>query len=211
MTNEDFISGLQGQLSAPLPGESAQRSMAPPDRELRSILSKTPDRVIDAAVLILLYQMNGSLNTAFIKRTEYPGPHSGQISFPGGRSDMGDKDLWETALREAKEEIGIEPENVEKLGSLTPLFIPVSQFMVYPFIGFTPVEVSFRKQPEEVQFILTVELKELLDPGKRSQMKVPVAGRQISVPCINVGGHQIWGATAMILGEFFPGSKCRQA
>ena len=117
-------------LEGPLPGESAQLKMAPTYR------GSFPDQkeAIRAAVLALLYPSGGVAHLVFIKRNEYDGPHSAQVSFPGGAWEEGDDSLEQTAIRETREELGIQ-DDIEILGALTPLHIPVSNFLVYPFVG----------------------------------------------------------------------------
>ncbi|MBE9518912.1 MAG: CoA pyrophosphatase, partial [Bacteroidetes bacterium] len=113
-----------------LPGEKAQLRMAPTFRgNLTSV-----GLPIEAAVLVLFYPSDGKTHLVFIKRNEYDGPHSAQVSFPGGAREANDLSLEETALRETREELGVDGQ-IEVLGALTPLHIPVSNFMVYPFVG----------------------------------------------------------------------------
>ena len=176
--------------------------MAPPDRDLQHITIESSGEAQLAAILILLYVRNGTFYTVFIKRTKYPGPHSGQISFPGGKTDPEDMDLSHTAIREAREEIGIDPSKLQIIGKLSPLFIPVSNFIVHPYIGFQYSLPRFKIQASEVQFLLDVELIDLLKPKTHAFMDIIIQGREIKVPCYGFKDHRIWGATAMILSEF---------
>jgi len=195
-----FIHNLQQELIKDLPGDPYQYLMAPADRRIRQV--EMSGRPRDAAVLILLFQKNHKLETVFIKRTQYPGPHSGQISFPGGKADSSDPDLQFTALRETHEEIGIDPQSIRILGSLTPLDIPVSNFKVHPFIGFSQTMSGFVIRQEEVQLLLTEKLDNLNNPGNRANMNIIMGNESFKAPCFIVGEHRIWGATAMILMEF---------
>ena len=118
-----------------------------------------------AAVLILLYPHNGSIHTVFMQRPVYDGVHGGQISFPGGKMEPEDKDVIQTALREANEETGVDPSKVIITGTLTPLFIPVSNMIVTPVIGWINEKPLFKYQAEEVVFLIDADLKKLLDPA----------------------------------------------
>jgi len=200
MDHMAFIQNIQNELLKDLPGHSYQYQMAPADRHIRHLrMEGTPK---NAAVLILLYALQDGLETVFIKRTQYPGPHSNQISFPGGKADPSDPDLQFTALRETREEIGVDPGQINILGALTPLDIPVSNFKVFPYIGFTQSISKFTIQMQEVQFLLTEKLEVLNHPMNHGTMEVMIQEKPFQVPCFIIGEHRIWGATAMILREF---------
>jgi 8-oxo-dGTP pyrophosphatase MutT (NUDIX family) len=183
-------------LSQKLPGELAHLRMAP---TFRGNLNSEKE-AMDAAVMTLFYPWDGKANLVFIKRNEYDGPHSAQISFPGGARETGDLSMKETAIRETREELGIRGP-IEVLGSLTPLHIPVSNFMVYPFVGWMKDAPVFHPDPTEVQYAIEVPLDALLDPlncdsETRYHHEMPV-----EAPFYRVGEEKIWGATAMILCE----------
>ena len=163
------------------------------------------DHAVKSSVLILLYpgQKSGSLLFALIQRPEYDGVHSGQISLPGGRFEEEDGDLTRTALRESNEEIGIQPEGVEIIGSLSELYIPPSNFMVYPFIGYTNVRPEFVPDKKEVENIIETDLADLLNDKNIKTKEIKIRnGIKITAPCYEIDGNIIWGATAMILSEF---------
>lgn len=130
--------------------------------------------------------------------------HKGQISFPGGKREKDDVDLAASAVRETEEEIGVHRESIRVLRTLTPLYIPVSNFLVHPFLGITDVLPTFVPQPEEVDDILEVPLRDILDPTRRRQIDIPIqSGLTLqNVPYYDLGGQVVWGATAMILSEF---------
>ena len=207
MTDTDtFIQTLRTRLAAPLPGREAQYKMAFAHRveELKRRLNP-PDNAKTACVLLSLWQELGVWHTALIRRTENPRDrHSGQISFPGGRHDQGDGSYAHTALREAHEEIGIPPEDVEILGALTELYIPVSNFSVYPFIGVLSKPPAFQLQPGEVQQVFAPAVAHFQDPASRSIADVLVGQEFLvkEVPCFVLDDRPVWGATAMILSEF---------
>lgn len=198
MNNSAFISELRIQLKKALPGEAAQLKMAPSYRHLIPINEKSGD----AGVMLLIYPLSGELTTVFMQRTEYPGLHSGQISFPGGRFEHDDIDLRTTALRETEEEFGINAPSIDVLGKLSPLFIPVSCIEVHPYIGYLAERPMFLPNPKEVACLIEVKISDLLKASiikKKPHLYKDFNG---SIPYYEVNGSHIWGATAMILAEF---------
>ena len=179
-----------------LPGEKAQLRMAPTFRgNLTSV-----GLPIEAAVLVLFYPSDGNTHLVFIKRNEYDGPHSAQVSFPGGAREANDLSLEETALRETREELGVDGQ-IEVLGALTPLHIPVSNFMVYPFVGWMEKSPVFRPDPSEVQYVIEAALTGLQDPSNSDSETLYHHEQSIEAPFYRVGKDKIWGATAMMLSE----------
>lgn len=165
----------------------------------RGQVSRDKDPV-DAAVMALFYPAGRRSQLVFIKRNAYDGPHSAQISFPGGARENGDPSLQHTAIRETREELGINGK-MEVLGSLTPLYIPVSNFMVYPFVGCLFDAPVFNPDPSEVQYVVEASLEALLDPINRGSETLFHHEMPIEAPYYRVGKEKIWGATAMILSE----------
>ena len=164
-----------------------------------------PDNAKLSAVLCLLFPVDGELHVLLMKRKEDRTAHSGQVSFPGGRYDETDADLMATALREAKEEVGINEQEVEILGSLTSLYIPVSNFNVFPYVGFASERPEYNLSHNEVAYTLEVPVNELLHPGRKTvtdvvSPAVPDVIRQVRAYQL-VDGTIIWGATAMMLSE----------
>jgi 8-oxo-dGTP pyrophosphatase MutT (NUDIX family) len=197
-----FINSLEKKLKGPLPGLAAQLKMANLKRLRRGMSMDVPPDVKQGGVLILFYPVDGSANLVFIKRSEYEGVHSGQISFPGGGQERSDSSIIETALREAKEEIGIDPGQVKPIGRITTLYIPPSNFLVTPVVGYTDVTPEFTPEPEEVDHILQVPLEDLLDERNMQEKEITIIdGLVITAPCFYIDGNIIWGATAMILSE----------
>ncbi len=194
----DFLKELKEELKKDLPGEKAQTKMAP---GVRNHL-KTNEKRRNAGVLILIYEKNQEIYISFIQRTEYNGPHSGQISFPGGKSEEEDKNIIETALRETQEEIGINPEMINIYGQLTPLHIPVSNFIVYPIIGIHKATPIFNIDPLEVKKVIEVKLNDLLNPENCTSKEFKYGDLSFTAPIYNPNNITIWGATAMILSEF---------
>jgi 8-oxo-dGTP pyrophosphatase MutT (NUDIX family) len=184
------------RLQEPLPGERAQVMMAPTFR------GSFPhqDKPAHAAVLALLYPSGDEVYLVFIKRNEYDGPHSAQVSFPGGAWEARDGSLEKTAIRETREEVGVKGE-IEILGSLTPLHIPVSNYMVSPFVGWMEAPPLFHPDPVEVQYIIEAPLSGLLDLSNVDSETRYHHQRPIEAPFYRVGNEKIWGATAMMLSE----------
>jgi 8-oxo-dGTP pyrophosphatase MutT (NUDIX family) len=155
----------------------------------------------EAAVLVPLYGWPADPGLVFTERRADLRRHAGEISFPGGRQDEADADLAATALREAKEEIGLEPEAVELSGALPPTSTFVTGYRIHPFVGLVPHpdDLSLEPNPSEVETVLTFSL-ELLREGYGMRRLVR-RGVPIHTPTYTVDGHLIWGATARILGD----------
>jgi 8-oxo-dGTP pyrophosphatase MutT (NUDIX family) len=136
-----------------------------------------------------------------MQRPDYNGVHSGQISFPGGKKEPEDEDLIQTALREAFEETGVNPAKTEIIGRLTPLFIPVSNTIVYPVIGWTDEKPIFNQKSEEVLFLIDADLKRFLDASIVKTKPVEIRGEMLGVKYFDYEENTIWGATAMIINE----------
>jgi len=197
-----FIESIKKKLDSPLPGVPSQLKMASMRRIMKDGEIVVPTGVRKGGVLALFYPSNGKIYMVFIKRTEYPGVHSGQISFPGGGREQGDRDIVDTALREAEEEIGVNRNTVVPIGKLTDLFIPPSNFIVTPIVGYTNERPDFRPDPDEVDRILEFPLEELLDELNNQEKDITIfPAINLRVPCFYVAGNVIWGATAMILNE----------
>jgi len=198
-----FVHQVRNALGKSLPGWEAQVKMAHHSRKSIPEEVSIPEDASLAGILILLYPVNGCINIVFMKRSEYDGVHSGQISFPGGKMETEDLDVQETALREASEEIGINRAKTIVIGSITDLYIPPSNFRVTPTIAYTLETPRFIPDPEEVAEIIEINLPELLREETIQLKNIRVgAGFNITVPCFFIEGHIIWGATAMILSEF---------
>src|SRR6266498_899768 len=196
--HEPFIIRLKQRLTQPLPGRTAQLLMAPSFRPDLASLAST----IKAGVLILLYPDPEKLSLVLMKRNTYPGIHSAQISFPGGKSDPVDKNLIETALREANEETGVDIDTVEVVGTLTPLYIPVSGFEVYPTVAFVPGKPTFIPDATEVDYLIEEPIENLLQPGIIRTKPYRSDKYTGTIPYYDIQGEEVWGATAMILSEF---------
>lgn len=197
-----FSGALTRRLQRPLPGRDAQLKMSSLVR-IQELLRLTPsDDARLSSVLILFYPFAGKIWFTLIQRPDYKGVHGGQISLPGGKSEDTDESLIFTALREAQEEIGIIPAQVQIAGTLTEMYIPPSNFIVTPVVGFQMNRPEFRADPTEVAEIIEIKLDDLLDDTRVTRKKMRlVAGITLKVPAFYIDGHVIWGATAMILSE----------
>jgi 8-oxo-dGTP pyrophosphatase MutT (NUDIX family) len=203
MTIQPQLDIVKTALTQPLLGWAAQKRLAPAHRvnQNRSLFIREDHR--DSGVLMLLYpNEQDQLHFILIRRPVYNGAHSGQLAFPGGRREA-DESLETTALRETNEEIGVPPEEITVLGELSPLYIPVSNYLVYPFVGYYPAYPVCRANPREVAEILYPSLDSLLDPSiiHVEQREFPEVG-WMDVPFYKILGQTVWGATDMILTEF---------
>jgi len=197
-----IIAQIKQALLQPLPGLEAQLRMVGRVRLMPSVI---PENSRQSAVLCLLFDTADGLNVLLMKRGEDKSAHSGQVSFPGGRYEEADKDYLNTALRECHEEVGINGTDVCVLGALTPLYIPVSNFNVHPFVGFIPGRPSYKLSKNEVAYTLEVPLNVLYAPERK--IVTDVISPAKNEPIRNVHAYQlpdgtiIWGATAMMLSE----------
>lgn len=202
MHHHVIITQLRERLKMPLPGLAAQERMM--GRVVTMPLT-VPENARPSAVLCLLFPVDDELHVLLMKRREDKTAHSGQVSFPGGSYDETDADLKATALREAQEEVGIMSADVEILGQLTSLYIPVSNFNVYPFVGYAKQKLEYNLSQNEVAYTLEVPLKELLHADRKSVTEVtspkfPDVKRKVNAYVLN-DGTIIWGATAMMISE----------
>lgn len=200
---DEFLKQAPKILNVELPATLAHAKMVPPNRE-ELIRNTDFSKIIPkrAAVMMLFYPKNFQTHLALILRTSYNGVHSSQIAFPGGKVELDDFDLKHTALRETHEEIGIHPNSINVIRAFTEVYIPPSNFMVYPFLGYSQDELEFVLQEDEVAGIVEFPLIDFLDDKilKTTTMNTSYAG-SIDVPGFQVKEHFIWGATAMILSE----------
>ena len=154
------------------------------------------------AVLILFYPDSGDIHFPLIRRSTYEGVHSGQVALPGGKKEKEDADLFTTAIREASEEIGIDRNKVTIIGSLTEVYIPVSNFKVLPVLGYYTAKPIFIPDYEEVEEIIIANIQMFNNSAKHKITEIQIAENfSIRAPYFDVDHRKIWGATAMMLGE----------
>ena len=200
MESQLFFQQLKEVLKAPLPGSAAQDQMLIPGRD--KLYKPLPrEQAVPSAVLLLLFPHADDTHFFLTKRTQEVEHHKGQISLPGGRWEPGER-LYETALRETREEIGIDPETVTLLGPLTPLFVPVTGYLIHPFIGAVPQNPPVTPHAREVDILFSVSVRDLIDDQNQRFAVRQINGINVKVPYFQLGSYQVWGATSMILAEF---------
>ena len=203
MNFEVFFDAINNIVEVELPSTSAHIKMAPLERV--KIMKDGFDNFGNArkaAVMMLFYPKNEVAHLLLIIRNSYPGVHSSQIAFPGGKVEEIDLDLKETALRETYEEIGIHPNNIKVIRDFSKVYIPPSNFLVYPFLGVSSTELEFTLQEDEVAGIVELPLSLLLDDSIIVLKKMKTSySKSIEVPVFQIGEHSVWGATAMMLSE----------
>jgi len=180
------------------PGSVAHLEMTPYKKDL--VVKADSPRL--SAVLILIYGNVKEVEILLLKRSDYQGVHSAQVSFPGGKKDESDPNLSYTALRELQEETGVKSENIEMIGTLTPMYIPPSNFLVHPFIALTEELPEIILDQRESQYYFGIKLEELLSDEFLSETDITTSyGKMKNVPYFNLNNEIIWGATAAILNE----------
>lgn len=192
---------LRERLAGTLPGIEAQMRFAPVPPRAGWQAGHYPADARQAAALLLLYPHESGGAVALTVRASGLSRHAGQISLPGGATDPGET-LAQAALREASEEIGVDPAAVRVLGELTPVHVLVSGFTLHPVVGIADRRPDFRPAPGEVEAILEVSLHDLRDASRIRQGTRIREGVAVEYPYFDLLGHQVWGATAMVLGEF---------
>jgi 8-oxo-dGTP pyrophosphatase MutT (NUDIX family) len=198
---ERFVNLFKKRIKSPLPGEKAQLKMASTIRNKELNFKYDTSKAIHSSVLILFFPVGMRIKTVFILRQTYDGVHSGQVSFPGGRLEKNDQSLIHTALREAGEEVNIKTSQVKIIGTLSELYIPPSNFLVLPVVGYTLKRPSFKPDKTEVAEVIEADISFLFDQNLKKEKVLDVRGYKIKAPYFDVNGHTIWGATAMILSE----------
>lgn len=193
---------ISEKMQRELPGEFAQWRMAPLGR------AKIQDEILsvsgfkESAVLVPFVWRESGWNLLLTMRSTYDGVHSAQISFPGGKFEEGETHAEQVAVREAGEELGIHPQEIEIVGRLSPLTIPVSRMRVQPIVAKVSREAPYLPDPREVGDVLEIPMKYLSDPMNIKNVTVTVQNNySINVPAFDLGSSVIWGATAMMISE----------
>jgi 8-oxo-dGTP pyrophosphatase MutT (NUDIX family) len=201
MTLAELETLLRERLAGTLPGLDAQRRFMPTPPRTGWKPGEFPSNARLAAGLLLLYPGAEGPSLPLTVRASHLRRHAGQISLPGGATDEGET-LVQAAVREAYEEIGVEPARVRILGELTPVHVLVSGFTLHPIVGITDRRPEFRPAAHEVDKVIEVSIADLQDASNIRQGSRTREGVAIEYPYFDLRGSHVWGATAMILGEF---------
>jgi 8-oxo-dGTP pyrophosphatase MutT (NUDIX family) len=198
-----FLELIPKITKTPLPGESAHAKMSPPERmEKMKTIDFSAINPKKAAVLMLVYPKNGRATLTLIERNSYKGVHSSQIAFPGGKIESFDASPLYTALRETEEEIGVSREQVNLICPFSEVYIPPSNFCVWPFLGYCNELPVFIPDPREVASMVELPIADFLDDRNTEIRRMATSySESIDVPVFMVGEHAVWGATAMMLSE----------
>jgi len=191
---------LERRLHGPMPGLESQLKMVPDPRPGNKTYQEAGETCLRAGVFVLIYPREDGFCLVLTRRTSQVAHHQAQISFPGGQMDEQESAV-KTALREAEEELNITPAEVRVLGQLTPLYIPPSNYCIYPVVAAAERRPDFRPSPHEVAEVIEIPLDHLLDLGNIKRETWPIRGLDVSVPFYLFQEHKIWGATAMVLAE----------
>ena len=154
-----------------------------------------------AAVLILLYPSEDKWHFFLTKRTDNVEHHKGQISLPGGMLEKGESHK-EAAIRETFEELGVQSRDINIIGPLTPLYIPISNFKIFPFVGWLKSAPKLNIQSKEVSKVFSPSIYSLTDPKTKKIKDSILLGQKVQIPFFNLKNEVVWGATSMILSEF---------
>ena len=195
-----FYDRMETCLKKPLPGLSAQLDMAPIPRPGTVAFPEKEENSIPAGVLVLFFPKSDAVALALTQRSDKLPIHQAQISFPGGRQEANES-LEKTALREAEEELGISTGGCRILGTLTPLYIPPTNFCIHPTVAGMILRPEFLPSEFEVSEVLEFPLTSLLDKSTVQRELWTIRGAPVDVPFFSFHGHKIWGATAMVLAE----------
>lgn len=202
LKHEEFVEKLRIALQEPLPGTAAHEKMRPYLRLDPSLNIPIPPTAKKSAVLCLIYPVEEISHLALIERPVYDGVHSGQLAFPGGKPELRDINLLQTALREAYEEVRILEDKITVLGKLTDVYVWASNFLVSPFVAYSMERPDFVPDKDEVQSILEIPVQIFKNPDivkeKPMQSKLNAL---LNAPYFDLEGKVLWGATAMMISE----------
>lgn len=191
---------LKDALQNELPGADAHNKMLPPGRRLKSHNHELSSVKL-SSVLVLIFPMDGKLYTCLTKRPSTMKFHAGQISFPGGKVEKEDASAEKAALREAWEEVGIEPSAIEILGKLSDFYLEISQFSIQPFLAWTDQKPEFSLNLHEVEELILFPLSDFVENENILETELQTLTGLLKINYFPHEGRIVWGATAMILSE----------
>ena len=194
-----FIKSLTKRLRRDLPGKSAQRKMMITPNRFPKKSQENEAR--PASILLLLYPLEEKWFFFLTKRSQDLEHHKGQISFPGGVVEKNEPKM-NAAIRETNEEIGVDKDVIKVIGSLTPFYIPVSNFHISPYVGWTEEKPHTKVQDAEVKRVFSVSINDLVLEKNLKTKKDFFSNNSVKVPYFDLNGETVWGATSMILSEF---------
>jgi len=197
----DWKGKIESALKMDLPGACSHIKMLPPGRDL-SFRSERSERIRKSSVLLLLFEEGNEVFICLIKRPGHMKNHPGQIGLPGGMVELSDFSMVETALRESREELGIDTRSISVIGSLSELYVPVSKFLIFPVVAWSDKKPRFSINRDEVEELIFFPLFYHIHSGNTENGVVETLNGPLNVPCIRYNKEIIWGATAMILTEF---------
>jgi len=204
MTTDSFTSQFKKATQSGLPGEVAHSALMPINRAFTSHALKDNPEYRKSAVGVILYPHEGTLKSVLIQRPNYDGTHGNQVSFPGGKMDPNDIDLEFTARRECFEEVNLPVDVGTTIGTLSDVYIPVSKFLVQPYILTLEEAPILSPDEREVESIIHFDIFQLLKDSilKTTDINLKKGFVRKDVPYFDINGHIVWGATAMMLSEF---------
>jgi 8-oxo-dGTP pyrophosphatase MutT (NUDIX family) len=188
-------------LKSDLPGANAHQRLLPPGRKLSATL-QPGQQMKYSSVLLLLFPDGGKIYTCLTRRNLHMKDHPGQVSFPGGKIEEGESPEL-TAIREAQEEVGISPLDVNLLGRLSELYIPISGYVIFPYVGWMDKKPDFVLNTDEAEKLILFPVQDFLQKEEIKYTEMETSTGLLTVPYYPFDGEIIWGATAMILAEFF--------
>lgn len=198
------IEDIRKHLTYRLPGEDAHIPMSPMGRGRSSEAIKHAVNYRESAVALIIYENHNVLKGVLTERSPYRGMHSGEVCLPGGKMEDFDEDLRQTAIRESVEEIGLKYESFDLLGKLTPVYIPVSNFSIQPFVFHYTQPPVFIPNIREVSEIFSFPLQQLFEKNTIKKTRIKLSGNRVldDIPYFDINNKVVWGATALILHEF---------
>jgi len=191
---------LKRALQQELPGNNAHNKMLPPGRRLKSFDYELSS-VKQSSVLVLIFPVNDKLYTCLTKRPSTMKYHPGQISFPGGKVEKEDVSAEMTALREAREEVGIDTSSVEVLGKLSDFYLEISKFAIQPFLAWSDQKPEFLLNSDEVEELVLFPLSDFIENDNILETELQTLTGMLRVKYFPFNDKMVWGATAMILSE----------